>query len=637
MSLQPKVISLVLAVFVAYGAFDYGIQRFLILPSFQTLEREEALSDMDRAAQAIHGEIQHLTEFATDWATWDDTYQFAQDHNSAYRNANLNIEALKNLQVNLLYIFDAARKPIWGMVYDFTAKKMISLVAFPEAGLSEGHPLLSFPNEKSTTRGLLLTEHGPMLITAKPVLTSAGAGPMRGAVILGRFLDADATAAIAQQVRVQWAVSALDGRALDAEQASAVAELSGSGKSLLREDKKTNQVYRILPDIFGHPALLLRVDVPKAISVYGQQATRYAMLSLLAAGLIMMFVLAAGLRYLVIIPIRYLTQQVVEVGQHGELAAPLRLSRHDEFGVLTRGLEQMVERLAAARKTLIDQSYQSGVAEMASGVLHNIGNAVTPLKVRVATVESAIRDVPSAELQMALDELANPDTQPSRRSDLEQFVNLAGCEIVMTLDKVTAQVAGIARQVEHVQKIISDQERFSRAARVMEASPIVDLALESVDLLSDGVRREFHIELDASLAVVGAVWGSRVAVQQILVNLLKNAAEAIRARALPPGAGRIIVDAYVEPNESHPMVHLRICDNGVGIPPENASRLFERGFSTKSRSSSGLGLHWCAITVAAMGGTLHAESAGVGQGACLHLLLPQVERPLEPPVATIET
>jgi two-component system NtrC family sensor kinase len=70
-------------------------------------------------------------------------------------------------------------------------------------------------------------------------------------------------------------------------------------------------------------------------------------------------------------------------------------------------------------------------------------------------------------------------------------------------------------------------------------------------------------------------------------------------------------------------VHLRVVDNGIGIGPEHLPRIFERGFSTKSRPSSGLGLHWCAVTVTAMGGRLYAESPGVGQGACLHLLLPQ--------------
>ena len=73
MSLQSKVISLILAVFMGYGAFDYAVQRLFILPSFQALEREEALKDMDRAMQAIEREAQHLMVSTADWATWDET------------------------------------------------------------------------------------------------------------------------------------------------------------------------------------------------------------------------------------------------------------------------------------------------------------------------------------------------------------------------------------------------------------------------------------------------------------------------------------------------------------------------------------------------------------------------------------
>ena len=71
------------------------------------------------------------------------------------------------------------------------------------------------------------------------------------------------------------------------------------------------------------------------------------------------------------------------------------------------------------------------------------------------------------------------------------------------------------------------------------------------------------------------------------------------------------------------MVCLSVTDNGAGIAPENQPRLFERGFSTKSRASSGQGLHWCAVTTAALNGHMEIDSAGVGHGATVSLWLPQ--------------
>jgi signal transduction histidine kinase len=110
--------------------------------------------------------------------------------------------------------------------------------------------------------------------------------------------------------------------------------------------------------------------------------------------------------------------------------------------------------------------------------------------------------------------------------------------------------------------------------------------------------------------------------QQILINLLKNAAESIRASTPTPDIGRIELTAATESRDGRAMIRLRVSDNGAGIAPGDLSRLFERGFSTKSRRSSGQGLHWCAITAAALGGHIEIHSIGTGHGATVSLWLP---------------
>lgn len=625
MSLQSKVISLILVVFLAYGALDYGVQRWFILPSFQALEQEEAQRNMDRAVQAIQREAQHLAVSATDWATWDDTYQFVQDHNDAYREANLNLEALKSLKVNVLNIVDTSGRIVWGKTYDLHGEEELVLPELPGDRWPADHPLLALPGINSEVNGLLLTARGPLLMVAKPVVTSNREGPIRGSVIFGRLLN---NAEIARQTEVRLTFSVLDGQPLGPEETAVVSELGDSDGTLIRESGEVDQVYRVLPDLFGKPALLLRVETPKAITARGQAAIRFALLSLLGAGLVILLVLMLGLRRMVLTPIQRLTKHAVAVGQSSDLTARLTLARRDELGMLAREFDRMVERLAATRRALVDQSYQSGIAEMASGILHNIGNAITPLKVRVVNLGDALRAAPAAELRLALTELADPNTPPDRRQDLERFVDLAGQELATVVNDATSELDGVMRQVDHVQQILGDQERFSRAARVLEPVLVLDLVRESVQVLGDEWRQGIRLEMGDGLHTVDALLGSRVALQQILVNLLKNAAEAIRERA-PAEGGHIRVDAASEGHEGREMVHLRVADNGIGIAPEHLTRIFERDFSTKPRGS-GLGLHWCAITALAMEGRLYAESAGIGQGACLHLLLPRAP---EPPAA----
>jgi signal transduction histidine kinase len=270
-----------------------------------------------------------------------------------------------------------------------------------------------------------------------------------------------------------------------------------------------------------------------------------------------------------------------------------------------------------------EQSHQAGVAELASGVLHNIGNAITPLKVRVANLESALRAAPLPELNMALAELEDVGTANERRADLREFLDLGTRELSGLMQNTIDQVVSMAHQVEHVQKILSDQESISRATRIMEPVKVAELVSESVELLGTEIPRTLRIDMDASLTSVGQVLGSPVAVQQIVINILKNAAESIKMHAPTANNGRIAVVAVEGNRDGRPMIGICIKDNGAGISQENLARVFQRGFSTKSRATSGQGLHWCAVTAAAFGGKITIDNNETGQGATVSLWLPK--------------
>jgi signal transduction histidine kinase len=150
--------------------------------------------------------------------------------------------------------------------------------------------------------------------------------------------------------------------------------------------------------------------------------------------------------------------------------------------------------------------------------------------------------------------------------------------------------------------------------------------------LSQETRDTLHLEITPSVTEIGTVAGSRASLRQVVANLLINAAESIQSAGTAPG--RVIVTADYEDLHGQSMVGLRFADNGGGIDPDHLGRLFERGFSTKNREGSGYGLHWSANTVHALGGQLSAESAGVGSGACMHMLLPPAENQAPKTTAT---
>jgi C4-dicarboxylate-specific signal transduction histidine kinase len=143
---------------------------------------------------------------------------------------------------------------------------------------------------------------------------------------------------------------------------------------------------------------------------------------------------------------------------------------------------------------------------------------------------------------------------------------------------------------------------------------------EVVQLLPEELLRRITIVIEPDLTTAGCVRSVKVALQQVISNLLTNAAESIQESGKTHDNGRIRISAAQEVHDSKHFLHLLFEDNGVGISQEHFAHLFEPRFSTKPRQS-GMGLHWSANTVASLGGRLYAESAGPGFGATFHLLL----------------
>ncbi len=620
MSIRSKVLLMVLSVFALSAALVHIIARLVILPPFGALEREEAGKDVARAVDVLERDVQLLAPSVADWSIWDDLYRFVGERDPAFIDANLAPSTLDDLRVDYFAVYDRAGERVWASTREPSGGGAVRLGELDEPRLPEGHVLLCGDTTRERA-GLYRAGEHVLWVAAHAILTSEGEGPSRGTVVMARFLDEAAAKRIAQQTRLAVSIQSIEGAAASAIRSIEGASATQIGRSdvALDEGPDVTRGSALLADLSGRPVVRVEVTAPRDISRRGEAAFLAATLSLLGSAVALAAAVFLILRIVVVRPIADLTRYAIGVGAHPHLRDVPALARKDELGVLAREFARMVERLAELRRSLVEQSYHSGVAEMASGVLHNIGNAITPLKVRVLTLADALQRPPLAELGLALDELEKGAAEPGRRRDLEQFARVATVELIETVRQAPEQLAAVARQVEHVQEILSDQEKFSRAARAVEPVSLAAVVAESLDLLGDDARSTIAVGVDASVKRAGPVLAARVALQQIVNNLLVNAREAIERAGR---SGRIAIEARTESSDGRAFVQLRVADDGVGIAPEHLSRLFERGFTTKARGSSGIGLHWCALTVNALEGRLFAESAGFGRGARFTVILP---------------
>ncbi len=195
-SIKIKVLVVLLAVIVAYGMADFVFHRFVIFSSFLELEKEEAAEDMERVVQAFKRETAYLDSLCHDWASWNDTYEFILDGSQEYIAGNLQLASFSDNRVNLVYYIDLPGNVVWGEIRDLKTLEEINVPEFPRDKFAPNHPLTRFEADRKelgalSVSGIYRTSKGPMLVAARPILASANKGPIRGTMVMGRFIGKD--------------------------------------------------------------------------------------------------------------------------------------------------------------------------------------------------------------------------------------------------------------------------------------------------------------------------------------------------------------------------------------------------------------------------------------------------------------
>lgn len=614
MKIRAKLVASVAAIFIGLGLAQVLMEKFVVTPSFAELEQADARTAMRRINYALEMALDGLAVSAADWGNWADTYRFVQDHDSEFIKANMDKLALHQLQVNALIIVDLDGNISEARDLDLASDRPLGVDLVHAQALPADFPWRSKIRAAIPVRGLLNTNRGILMLAGAPILDGTGHGPVRGMVLLGRLLTPEVVQGIGAQAQANL---------------QRLAPLSGSGKLRLEETSSLTRVYQSFDDIYARPVMTLRVDVPRDISAQGRSAVLFASACILAAGVIGLIVLLIVLNRAVLSPLAQVTRHAEALADEQDLTSRLTLNRNDEFGVLAREFNHMVDRVAASRVELVDQSYQAGFAELARGVLHNLGNAMTPIAVRLATMGERLRAAPAEDIEQALTELKRPMADAARRADLEEFLRLAGHELAQVVDTSREDVAVMLRQASVIQTALTEQLRATRNDHVIEPVRLTELLTQSMEIVPDSCRQRLAIEADDSLRKLGVVRLARTVLRLVLQNLIINAADAVRDAGRPHGTLR--VSASVKNDAQCTQLHLSCQDDGMGIAAENLERVFEKGFTTKSRETNhGIGLHWCANAMSALGGRIWAASEGPGRGATLHLLIPLAVRETAP-------
>jgi ligand-binding sensor domain-containing protein/signal transduction histidine kinase len=271
---------------------------------------------------------------------------------------------------------------------------------------------------------------------------------------------------------------------------------------------------------------------------------------------------------------------------------------------------------------LVDASRRAGQAEVASSVLHNVGNVLNSVNVSATLVADQVsRSKTSGVSQIAellgkhRNDLAGFLTSQGRGEQVLEFLQRLAQQLQAERAGMLGELTNLTGNVEHIKEIVAMQQNYSQVSGVIEIESIPALVENALRTQATALEHN-HVRVVRELEPIPDIPVDKHKVLQILVNLIINANHAV---ANSGSTERVLTLGIRKTGDN--LIRVSVTDNGVGIPAKNLTRIFSHGFTTR-RDGHGFGLHSGSLAARQMGGSLVAHSDGPGKGATFILELP---------------
>lgn len=288
-------------------------------------------------------------------------------------------------------------------------------------------------------------------------------------------------------------------------------------------------------------------------------------------------------------------------------------------------LKAAEQQIATVHKQLVDASRLAGMAEIATNVLHNVGNVLNSVNISAGLVGGRLHNSKLKGLERAialLDEnagdLAGFLANDPRGKLLPAYLRELALALRAEQAAMADDLSTLVRSVDHIKEVIATQQSYAGAPRLLEPVDVGELMDDALRMNAGALTRH-RVEVVKTLAELPALMLDRHRMLQILVNLISNAKQALNG--LEDRAPCIRLDATLAGDTPARVLRIDVSDNGEGIAMQNLARIFSHGFTTRS-NGHGFGLHSCVLAAQEMGGVLRVHSDGVGCGATFTLDIP---------------
>jgi sensor domain CHASE-containing protein len=566
-----------ITVFILIFAMNF-LAQFFILSSYAQVEQEESATDVQRVADQIHVEEMRLSENARDWAVWDDSYRFMEDHNDGFRISTIEpASSYESLQINGILYYDTSGQLVIGRWYDLQNK---TFIAVPQNLLFyvSGHPrILLNGTGMDEEEGLILLSGEPELVSVHSVLPSSGTGPSHGTLVMVRSYDQPRIADLEKRLYLPVRLLPIRSPA-DLDPDLARVSASGSPVILTRpQDVNTITGYTLVRDINDQPILLLQVDSPRHVYQQAMATLIFLLTAFLVIGVIYVVATELLLRRYIISPLMNLDASMKEIGQRRDLSERLPSNGDDEIASLRGSLNEMLQELQDKETELAKRGELLAEANRKANLYLDIYMDVLTYEILNSTM--SIRGY--------------ADLIRSGAGEKEGH-------FAQRIIDIISRDTDVIRNIETISKIFKNPPA--------RAPVSLDGTIQKLINSFPGIAIQWQ---NSGITVLADTMLSTV-FDNIISNCIKFGGRDVEIHI----STRDLNDGTVE---------ISVTDTGRGIPDPAKAGIFDRFMQgSDKRSSYGLGLHIVKMLVEAYGGRVWADDRIPGQpekGAAIRFTL----------------
>ncbi|MEQ8223924.1 MAG: CHASE4 domain-containing protein, partial [Candidatus Eremiobacterota bacterium] len=370
MSLRFKTLIIISLTLIFLIVSLYVISSHIVLSHIHLLEHQKNKDNIDRVIDALNEKIKKISISTADWSNWDDTCIFMKDHNKTYIDSNITDISLNNLNINFLVFVSSDGHILQGNSIEPETGKLLSSVpdSFSKHIYAES-PLLKTPDIHTAVEGILMLPEGILMVSSRDIIATDATGPSMGKLIMGRFLDKKEIDNLAEITHLSVDFFPLVSGAVPVELNNIITKNSENPLFIKNLNNDKNLAYTAVKDIYGKPALVIRVENKRDIYNQGLRSVHYLLVSLLITGLVFLVLTLLILEKMILSPVARLSSDVSYIGNKTDLSRRVTIKGNDELSRLGKHINGMLTGLEQAETELkkSEAKYRSLFANMVDG------------------------------------------------------------------------------------------------------------------------------------------------------------------------------------------------------------------------------------------------------------------------------